>query len=366
MDVASKQWDNILLHLLQYATPEGQSLKRSDLKQHVPDAILEILVHAKLLVITEDGDKAAGKKRKLDKAPIGTFSLSNQGWCFLLSSQSKQLWALLKSYVELHKKKDVDELEVIVTLLNIAFWILGYGEYMSTLDASSKQMVIDWTSLGLTYRPDGITYYPTHFAAKLLEEEQILSKLLRNTENNLWEDNLDDTASLPKTEKNANQIITKEEGYIIVESNFHLYAYTNSGVKTKIISLFTNIQYVLPNMVTGIITRSSILNVLKKGVMADTIIGFLKDHFHPKMSTMSPSVVDAITTQIHLWSAERSRVNHNPGVLYDKFKDKKEFNAIRQYASDLGVLIWENTEKEFLFVQEDAHPVIRDFIRSLK
>ena len=32
----------------------------------------------------------------------------------------------------------------------------------------------------------------------------------------------------------------------------------------------------------------------------------------------------------------------------------------------LGVLLWENTEKQFLFVKEDAHPVMRDYIKSLK
>eukprot|EP01126_Amoeba_proteus_P003479 TRINITY_DN1115_c0_g2_i8.p2 TRINITY_DN1115_c0_g2~~TRINITY_DN1115_c0_g2_i8.p2 ORF type:complete len:194 (-),score=47.47 TRINITY_DN1115_c0_g2_i8:755-1336(-) len=97
-------------------------------------------------------------------------TISRLGWSFLFLNQTKQLWILLKAYVELHnvctnsnvvlgkfkpnQNKDTDELEVVSLLLTIAFWTLGKGDLMSSLTAASKQMIIHWTELGIAYRPD--------------------------------------------------------------------------------------------------------------------------------------------------------------------------------------------------------------------
>jgi hypothetical protein len=69
-----------------------------------------------------------------------------------------------------------------------------------------------------------------------------------------------------------------------LSSNLHLYAYSDNRVKQKIISLFSKIQYVLPNLVTAVITRNSILHILHQGVTVTNIIQFLIDHFNPKVS----------------------------------------------------------------------------------
>lgn len=54
------------------------------------------------------------------------------------------------------------------------------------------------------------------------------------------------------------------------------------------------------------------------------------------MSDIDPSVTQAVITQIELWAEERNRVTYTKGVLYDKFKDKNEFELVGQYAKDLG------------------------------
>eukprot|EP01126_Amoeba_proteus_P003474 TRINITY_DN1115_c0_g1_i5.p1 TRINITY_DN1115_c0_g1~~TRINITY_DN1115_c0_g1_i5.p1 ORF type:complete len:357 (+),score=86.57 TRINITY_DN1115_c0_g1_i5:894-1964(+) len=279
-------------------------------------------------------------------------TISRLGWSFLFLNQTKQLWILLKAYVELHNNKDTDELEVVSLLLTIAFWTLGKGDLMSSLTAASKQMIIHWTELGIAYRPDGMTFFPTHLASKLLRDE-----LMCNV--------TDDESNSNCSAKSEGTEIFKE-GYIILENNFHLYAYTSSPIKIQTISLFAEVMYTLPNMITGVITRNSILGVLRKGVASMDIIAFLKDHFHPKMARVDPGVIQTVTDQIELWASERDRISFSSGVLYDNFVNFQEFNEIRQYAMDLGVVIWENPEKRYLFVKEDAHPVIREFIKSLR
>ena len=54
--------------------------------------------------------------------------------------------------------------------------------------------------------------------------------------------------------------------YLIVESNFKIYAYTDSPLEIKIIEFLFDISYVFPGMIVGQITRASIRRVLKRGV----------------------------------------------------------------------------------------------------
>lgn len=60
---------------------------------------------------------------------------------------------------------------------------------------------------------------------------------------------------------------------------------------------------------------------LRSGITADQIIGYLKQHIHPKMlhgeikNPLPPTVVD----QIKLWELERNRLTYSDGVLYSQF-----------------------------------------------
>jgi transcription initiation factor TFIIH subunit 4 len=63
-------------------------------------------------------------------------------------------------------------------------------------------------------------------------------------------------------------IFERQENYkfIMVETNFKVYAYTNSIFETKILEFLLEIEYVFPGFLVGHITRNSIRKVLKRGV----------------------------------------------------------------------------------------------------
>lgn len=71
----------------------------------------------------------------------------------------------------------------------------------------------------------------------------------------------------------------------------------------------------------GVITRDSVRQALRGGIVADQIIGYLTQHAHPQMLTaenkhpLPPTVVD----QIKLWEMERNRLTYTEGVLYSQF-----------------------------------------------
>lgn len=116
-------------------------------------------------------------------------------------------------------------------------------------------------------------------------------------------------------------------------------------------------------MVVFHIKRKTILHALSLGLSATHVIGFLRRNLHPKVSQESVSVVEI---QIQQWEGEKERIKAQKGVLYDAFSSQQPFELTRDYATKLGCVLWENSEKRFLFVKEESHPAMRDFIKGLK
>lgn len=68
---------------------------------------------------------------------------------------------------------------------------------------------------------------------------------------------------------------TGKEGYIVVETNYRVYAYTNSNLQVALLGLFCEMLYRFPNLVVSILTRDSVRQALKSGITAAQIIGYV-------------------------------------------------------------------------------------------
>lgn len=64
------------------------------------------------------------------------------------------------------------------------------------------------------------------------------------------------------------ELFESQENYkfLIVESNFKVYAYTNSPFEKKIIDFLFEVEYIFSGLIVAHITRSSIRKVLKRGI----------------------------------------------------------------------------------------------------
>jgi len=164
-------------------------------------------------------------------------------------------------------------------------------------------------------------------------------------------------------------------GFIIIETNYRLYAYTSSPLQISLIALFTTLKYRFPNLVTGKLTRQSIRRAVEMGITADQIISYISTHAHPQMrkhnaeksnpntsglfpSVLPPTVVD----QIRLWQLERDRIKATPGFLFKDFANLSEFEAPCRYAEEIGVLIWKSERRRMFFVTR--HEQVAAFLRS--
>ena len=80
------------------------------------------------------------------------------------------------------------------------------------------------------------------------------------------------------------------QGFIVVETNYRVYAYTASALQAAILRLFCRCECVLPNLFVGVLTRDSVAGALACGLAADQIVEYLRTHAHPHVAGRTPVV----------------------------------------------------------------------------
>lgn len=63
-----------------------------------------------------------------------------------------------------------------------------------------------------------------------------------------------------------------DKGYIIVETNYRIYAYTDSNLKISLLALFSDLMFRFPNMVVASLTRESVREAFKMGITGQQVI----------------------------------------------------------------------------------------------
>lgn len=106
--------------------------------------------------------------------------------------------------------------------------------------------------------------------------------------------------------RSAPTVDVGSELLLVVETNFKIYAYTNSTLHVAMLSVFVDIVARLPNLAIGFITRESLRSALIHGISAQQIYDFLMKHVHPKMRQNSPIIPENIADQIYLWEVRKA------------------------------------------------------------
>ncbi len=140
-------------------------------------------------------------------------------------------------------------------------------------------------------------------------------------------------------------------------------------MKLLLLSLFTQIEYQLPNMVMGILLRENIRQAVQVGISANQILQvrlptcggtlfrnvlrsptcvcggacvcacvcvcvvcrvscvaqFLETNAHPQMKQNTPIIPESIADQLRLWEAEDRRLSLSPGYFYDDFASRTPY-----------------------------------------
>ncbi|CAG5020016.1 unnamed protein product [Parnassius apollo] len=315
---ALERWECVLHYMVGSAQTEGISA----------DAV-RILLHAGLM--TRDAED-------------GSAVITKAGFQFLLLSTAKQVWLFLQHYLHTAEKRSLSAAECLAFLYQLSFSTLG-KDY-STEGMSNNMLVFlqHLREFGLVYqrkRKAG-RFYPTRLALNIT----------------------------CVGEGSAGPLLSSGQarGHLVLETNYRVYAYTQSSLQVALLGLFTDLLYRFPNLVVGVLTRESVRQALRGGITADQIIHYLEQHSHPQMlksesggiratSVLPPTVVD----QIRLWEAERNRFTYTEGVVYNQFLSQADFTALRDYARAAGVLTWQSERTRTALVTRAGHDDVKRF-----
>ncbi|KAG9192948.1 RNA polymerase II transcription factor B subunit 2 [Alternaria panax] len=271
----------------------------------------------------------------------GSPRITKDGFSFVLQETNAQVWSLLIVYLKMTNELGMSETEVLSFLFMLGSLELGQDYSTSTLSPTQLQMLEDLSSMGLIYRSDksARTFYPTRLATTLTSDS---GSAMSASSNDIAQAN----------QGNAGPAATANKGFIIIETNYRLYAYTNSLIQIAILSLFTKLQHRFPNLVSGKLTKESVHKAVQSGITSSQIISYLTTYAHPQMQKTVPYIPPTVMDQIRLWEYEGERVETTTGYLMREFGSDAEYRDVLGYASALGVLVWQNDGGRCFFVSQ--------------
>ncbi|XP_057864350.1 general transcription and DNA repair factor IIH subunit TFB2 isoform X2 [Cryptomeria japonica] len=310
---ALRQWENFLLQLVSSGFEESTS-------EPFSPSMMKICQRSGLLTLRENE----------------TPRLTENGFQFLLMETSSQLWQIIREYISTAEDRGFDAADLISFLLGLSFHIVGQAYNVNTLTKMQQKAVEELAALGIVRVQQGMKerwFIPTKLATSLAA-------------------NLSDSSSRKQA-----------EGFVVVETNFRVYAYSTSRLHSEILRLFSRLEYQLPNLIVGAITKESLYKAFGNGITGEQIISFLQQHAHPRVAQRIPSVPENVTDQIRLWESDRNRVQLTSAYMYDDFPSEDVFESACTYARDVGGWLWDDTKHRRLVVRAESHQEMREFIR---
>ena len=277
----------------------------------------------RLLMSMVKGDISSEYSKLLQQADLLSSSLqvTSKGFQFLMAPRANQLWALLMLMVK------PSEYQLILHL------VLCRDNIRYTTSCLPSNLLAWLQKFGLV-QVQGETFMITDLTYHLL----------------------------PHSTEQQNDT---ESGFIILETNYSLYAYTSNPLHISLLSLFLRLSSRFPNLLYGRITFESIRNALESGITADQIITYLHIHAHPQARQrygLECSIPPNLADQIRLWELERQRTYKNrPGVLWSGFLDEGEWQRVLQECDRIGAKLYANSAKRLLIVDPSAN----DYLKSL-
>lgn len=237
--------------------------------------------------------------------------------------------------------------DVLSFLFMLGSLSLGQDYSTANLTATQLQMLEDLHDFGIVYRrsKDSSRFYPTRLATTLTSDAGALASQTGTADFH-----------------NALRPSHASKGYIIVETNYRIYAYTSSHLQIAVLSLFSKLSSRFPNLVSGKLTKDSIQRAIRLGIEAIQIIDYLTAHAHPQMQKNNPVLPPTVMDQIRLWEYEGERIETTVGFLMKDFRNETEYHEVLSYAESLGVLTWRNDAKRVFFV--DRLDQISQFLRT--
>jgi transcription initiation factor TFIIH subunit 4 len=247
--------------------------------------------------------------------------ITNRGFEFLLKTKQEQLWCLVFLALKYFLPSVEEELAGLEAIFELS--TKNSSVLYQQLEDVDKSLLRCLESLGLM-RMDGSRVVLSTSFIQLFETSRQL----------------------------------KEE-FIIMETNYKIYAYTQSEYKKSIIHLFCNVVLELPNFIKGVMTEESLNRAYDKGITSSQIIHFLRS------SVIEGYLPPTVSNQIEIWESKRNRMEMVPGYLYSNFLNLSDYQRVLQYCIESGFLVESDLDKRIIVVRDEAHEHVREYVKSI-
>lgn len=364
--VARKKWEDILHYVVNSVEIGGGGGGFGGKSSGPNSSVRELLVAGRLVERVDNG---------------GGVRITQAGFTFLLQEANAQVWTLLLQWLEaadvaneMHDKglktprgHGLDSVDMLSFLFMLASLELGHAYDTAALTEMRRNMLPDLMDFGLVFvdPANAAQYYPTRLATTLTSGAGALRSVSAGVDAAIAAGNSD----APAAETSLTPDAKPATGFIILETNYRIYAYTSSPLQISVLALFCELKHRFAGMITGRLTRRSIRSAVAYGITADQIISYLATHAHEQMHrtaalnnkpVLPPTVVD----QIRLWQLENERMKTSKGFLFKDFDTQQEYEQVARYAEEIGVLMWKSDAKQSFFASR--YEQLRDFLKQQK
>ncbi|XP_040044817.1 general transcription factor IIH subunit 4 isoform X2 [Gasterosteus aculeatus] len=284
------------------------------------EVILHFMVGSPCAAVSQDLAQllvqAGLMKSEAGEAPY----ITSAGFQFLLLDTASQLWYFTLQYLKTAQTRGMDLVEILSFLFQLSFSTLGRDYSVEGMSESLLTFLQHLREFGLVFqrKRKSRRYYPTRLAITL--------------------------AAGVTTSSSSSISVAGDAGFIVVETNYRIYAYT----------------------VVAHVTRESVQQAIANGITAQQIIHFLRTRAHPVMLKQTPVLPPTITDQIQLWELERDRLQFTEGVLYNQFLSQADFEVLRDRAQGLGCLVWQDVAHRVMVVSPHGHSEVKRFWKRQK
>ncbi|KAI5449050.1 RNA polymerase II transcription factor B 52 kDa subunit [Naganishia albida] len=333
--------NNVWEGMLKYMVSSRLDAPGSD-SDRPEQAVLDLLLESGLM--SEATNKRSGRF---------TLQITSKGFQFLLEDRLAQIWQVLMYYVGIKTAKarhgGDDGVEILKLFFTLGNMQLGRAYSASALPAAQSPVLDDLEAYGLIYRrpalPSGKRhdqFYPTGLATTLCAGSGAVD----------------------------GGVHEGGKGFLILETNYKVYAYTSNELEIAILNLFVDIRVRYPNLIVGKLERDTVKRAMEEGITASQIISYLSTHAHPQMQKNNPLLPITVVDQLHLWDKERNRLNIDEGVLF-KLRQKHLYEDAVSHAKTLGSLIYHSDANRQstgfvgnVFVSTFAAGPLRDYLNA--
>lgn len=337
---ATTKWESILHYMVGTQTTDVPN-----------EGALSLLVHSGLM------EGRGGLNMKI----------TNSGFQFLLQDVNAQIWTLLLQYLNMSEQLNMDPVDVLNFIFMLGSLELGRDYSLSALSKTQEQMLVDLRDYGIVYQRKASSrrFYPTRLATTLTSDAASVRSASMSMEAATVTDKPRSSTEGPAESSPAvssGPTAGHTAGFIILETNFRVYAYTDSPLQIAVLNLFVHLKSRYANMVAGNITRESVRSALANGIKADQIIQYLTVHAHPQMQKSEPVLPPTVVDQIKLWQIEMDRIKAVEGYLFTNFRNFKEYNMVVTYANQLGVVVWQSQSLKKFFVTKEGNSQVVEYV----